>query len=101
MVRVLGIAMMMMLLLPGVVASASDVGQFHMVVGPQGIKVENAEISATAMRISFDTAKELLLLEGSAASPATLAVARAGNTSTLTARRIAFSLKSGAVSASR
>jgi hypothetical protein len=89
--RIFGFATMVFLM--SVTASASDVRKFNIEVSAQGIKVENADFNASALRVSFDAEKELLLLEGSAASPVTLTKSPNGNGAILHAQRIKLSLK--------
>ena len=57
----------------------------------QGIEVENADLNASALRVSFDAEKEFLLLEGSDQSPVTLTLSRVGGV--IRAQRIKLSLK--------
>jgi hypothetical protein len=90
MVRLFGVATIV--LLTGVSASASDVRKFNIEVSAQGIEVENADLNASALRVSFDAEKEFLLLEGSDQSPVTLTLSRSRG-AILRAQRIKLSLK--------
>lgn len=93
MIRLFSVAMMVLLM--GAAASAPEVRKFNIEVSATGINVENADFSASALRVSFDATKELLLLEGSAASPVTLTQHRDNKTHKISAVKIRLSLKDG------
>jgi len=74
---------------------AAQAADLKIEAGAQGAKVQVAGLQGSATRLSYDDAKGILVLEGTADTPATLVRSRMGQSEVIRAGKIIYSLKDG------
>lgn len=77
-------------------AQAADI---KIEAGPLGVKIKTDGFQGSAPRLSYDEAKGILVLEGTADTPAVLVLIRKGQSDEVRASKIIYSLKEGTLQA--